>query len=499
MWALRFIAAHEPPCYRLVTLSRNLTFDRSWDTLVRLEGVAGEGSTEQSAPLAQFVRTLPSLAVRPLHSRAQADIGALADELGGVRWEAPSPFQSVQFHALGLPGPPSRPFAGRADRLLVISPFLGAGALAQLAPHASARILVSRPESLDALGSAALTGYPDTFVLATSAQGMEPETELGDGATESTSIALSGLHAKVYVVESGWNARILTGSANATEAALWSNVEFLVDLRGRRRKCGIDTILEAGKGQASFRDLLERYEVQNVDPLEPDERELLLRDLERCVSDLASEAFRATIERLVDHDAYAVTLRGEGSLPPDVRGQVRPISTHGGSAVPLEAAASGTEARFEHVSFEAITSFFVIELSLTRGELTESMAFVVNAELVGAPEDRLSRLLTVELGSRRSVLRYLLLLLAVGGVDAESLLGVAMERNGQGADNGAANAGIPLLESLVRTLADDPSRLDGVDRLIADLERTEEGRALLPDDLLDIWEAFRSVRGEVAS
>jgi hypothetical protein len=499
VWALRFTAAHEPRRYRLVTLSRNLTFDRSWDTLVRLEGIGGDGPTEQGAPLAQFVRALPALAVRPLHSRAQADIATLADELAGVGWEVPSPFLSVQFHALGLPGPPPRPFAGRADRLLVISPFLGAGALAELAPHASARILVSRPESLDGLGSAALTGYADTFVLAASAQGVEPEAELGDGAPESTSAALSGLHAKVYVVESGWDTRVLTGSANATEAALWSNVEFLVDLQGRRSKCGIDTILEAGKGQASFRDLLERYEVQNVDPLDPEERELLLRDLERCASELASQAFRATVEPGADHDAYAVSLRGEGRLPSDVHGRVRPISNQAGSAVPLDALASGTEARFERVSFEAITSFFVIELSLTRGPITESTAFVVNAELVGAPEDRLSRLFTAELGSRRSVLRYLLLLLAVGGVDTESMLGLAPGRDGQAAANGAPNAGLPLLESLVRTLAEDPSRLDGVDRLIADLERTEEGRALLPDDLLDIWEAFRSVRSEVAS
>ena len=38
IWVLRFIGADAGVTYRLVCLTRNLTFDRCWDTVVTLEG-----------------------------------------------------------------------------------------------------------------------------------------------------------------------------------------------------------------------------------------------------------------------------------------------------------------------------------------------------------------------------------------------------------------------------------------------------------------------------
>ena len=46
----------------------------------------------------------------------------------------------------------------------------------------------------------------------------------------------------------------------------------------------------------------------------------------------------------------------------------------------------------------------------------------------------------------------------------------------------------------MRALADDPTRLDHIERLVSDLERTEEGRQLLPDELVALWTSIRSVR-----
>ena len=337
-------------------------------------------------------------------------------------------------------------------------------------------------------------------MLAAPAEGIEPEgVSTGTLADAEISTVLSGLHAKAYICDAGWQARVLTGSANATDVALHGNVEFLVELEGPKKQCGIDAVMKPGQGEAGFGDLLERYDVQNVEPIAPDDRELLQLDLERCATALAAEEFRATVESAQSTVAYSLTLRGEASIPDDARVVVRPLTTRAANAVPLENTAGGTRARFESVSFEAITSFFVLDLTLTRGPLRESTAFVIDAELIGAPDDRLSRLLTLELGTRRAVLRYLLLLLAIGGVDADSALELVTRTEGDGADNGAASLGLPLLESLVRALNDAPKQLDAVDRLIVDLERTAEGRALLPDDFLHIWEAFRTVRQATSS
>ena len=63
---------------------------------------------------------------------------------------------------------------------------------------------------------------------------MPRETEV-DLASEGNEATISGLHAKLFVIDDGWNACVWTGSANATVAAFQRNVEFLVELVGERR------------------------------------------------------------------------------------------------------------------------------------------------------------------------------------------------------------------------------------------------------------------------
>ena len=47
--------------------------------------------------------------------------------------------------------------------------------------------------------------------------------------------------------------------------------------------------------------------------------------------------------------------------------------------------------------------------------------------------------------------------------------------------------GLPLLEPMLRALVKDPAKLDRVAQLIADLSKTPEGRALIPEGFDEIW------------
>ncbi|WP_207919951.1 phospholipase D family protein, partial [Micromonospora sp. KC207] len=110
-------------------------------------------------------------------------------------------------------------FAG--TRHLVISPFCTPGGLNRCAPSGALSV-VSRQEALDRLPEGSLAGS-EAFVV--SALAGLPAEEAPPGQE-----ALHGLHAKVYVVEKGHQARVLLGSANATDAAFSGNVELLVEL-----------------------------------------------------------------------------------------------------------------------------------------------------------------------------------------------------------------------------------------------------------------------------
>ena len=52
--------------------------------------------------------------------------------------------------------------------------------------------------------------------LCTLADAAEPEAEDGEPSPAATQNELTGLHAKLFVAERGWEARLWTGSANAT-------------------------------------------------------------------------------------------------------------------------------------------------------------------------------------------------------------------------------------------------------------------------------------------
>lgn len=72
IWALRFRDGVGSHLHRFLCLSRNLTFDRSWDTALRLdEDPEGEARVD-SQPLADFLSALPGLAVQKLSDERRA-------------------------------------------------------------------------------------------------------------------------------------------------------------------------------------------------------------------------------------------------------------------------------------------------------------------------------------------------------------------------------------------------------------------------------------------
>ena len=248
IWVLRFLDRSEEPSYRLLVLSRNLTADRSWDTILWLDGRPEERPLAINEPLARFVAALPGLSVTRLPPGRRAALAALAEELRRVRWDLPAGVRELRFHPIGLPGSPSfavdEHFAGY--RTLVISPFVRGGAIRRLLrPEAETAVLVSRGEELDALPEGALEGL-DVYEL-------DPVASLSaDDVEGNTGLArLTRLHAKLFVVERARLAHVFIGSANATDAGLGSNVEFLCELVGARSQRSESTHLSAKRRRSA--------------------------------------------------------------------------------------------------------------------------------------------------------------------------------------------------------------------------------------------------------
>lgn len=496
VWALRFTAPEGPVLYRLLCLSRNLTFDRSWDTMLVLDGelTGRKNAFGSSNPLGDFFAALPGLAVRKVPERVRESVDIVHHELRRVRFEIPEGFDSLYFHPLGIGGAPRWPFEGRVDRMLVISPFVSDGTLERLTSEANATVLVSRLESLETSKPERLEAFERVCVLNAMA---EPE-ETGEESLENGATPLSGLHAKLYVADAGRDARVWTGSANATTAAFERNVEFLVELTGKKGRCGIGKLLDQSSGELGFADLLQDY-TPREDSEGPDaEMERLAGLADSVRRGLATAVLTAEVTSLPgEMERFEIRLRfPEGSrlaLPPEVSARCWPI-TLPTSATALETG-ENMDILFGPLSFEALTSFFAFELTASAKDTEVARRFVLNVPLEGAPSDRRERIMRSLLDSQDKVLRLILFLLAEGGHDShEALLTTRKMLYGETGNNGAVHTGFPLFEALVRALERDPARLDRIARLLDDLRKTPEGRQLVPDGLETIWEPLLTAR-----
>lgn len=269
LWILRFepvgqaVSEEWPIQYRLLCPSRNLTFDRSWDTMLALEGTFTPRGRKQpqNEPLVRFVSRLPTLAVRPpVSEQSNEQIELVIRELPRVTFVPPEGFDELRFWPLGIDEANSWPFAEPMDRLLVISPFVSDATIKRLS-HAVQTSIVSRSEELMRLSPATLDRLAARFTLDPAAEAdtlsateVAAPVELADDTTNGSDAApepastqpsvkaddesLSGLHAKVYVADQNGQGRIWTGSANATDAAFGDNIEILVELTGSRDVCG---------------------------------------------------------------------------------------------------------------------------------------------------------------------------------------------------------------------------------------------------------------------
>ena len=377
VWALRFVDPDGDVRHRFLCLSRNLTFDRSWDTVLRLDGRPTGAVAELSQPIANFIRTLPNLAVQPMAQARRADINRFAAELATSDWEPlPDRMRVERMWPLGHDGQAAWPFPDGGWRRLIVSPFVEPGFIDRFTQPTRGDLIVSRPETLDAIGAPALSNLERKLVLRSDAEGERDAPEVSDEGNEPAApdAELRGLHAKLFVIDDAWWSHIWTGSANATGAAFNGNVEFLVELRGRNTTHGAAKLVEAAPGPAvGFGRLLTDYEPADV-AVSPSEEDEAVHDLDRLAMDLGSLKFRAMVGE-PEGDQYGLRLTGEGDLSflrrrkaeaPAI--SVRPLSLGTGWAV-TPATEGQTLVADWQVSFTALTAFFVIELATggTRG------------------------------------------------------------------------------------------------------------------------------------
>ena len=495
MWVLRYLARDDtkdaPVRYRLVCQSRNLTFDTSWDASLVLDGELNQNRVNAyslNRPLAEFIGRLPSLASGPISSVQQDSVELLADELLRVRFDPPNGLEISRFLPFGLGR--SNPLYPDLERrpLLVISPFLDGAFLKSIIRRRRRSVLISRREELMKAPADAVGAFDEVYAFRS---GLEPEPE----DFEESLPPLAGLHAKMFVIDDGRKARVAVGSANSTSAAVANpprNVEFMVELIGRKSRFGIDALLAPASQAESgtFRSLIDEFDPSEAGTVTEDKD---ARSLERLLDTAAETLARMELSGAVEVDdggRYCLRL----NLPESPN---LPLGTGPVHCWPVTLPASrqqslndGTE--FSGLLLEELSAFLAIEIRASIEGRSGRRRFARTIPVAGFPEDRLPRLVATMLQDRKRFMQLLWLLLSPDQDVSFSEINSVLSGDGTSAEWSVALPG--LLERMLETLSRDPAKLDAVASLIEDLRKTDEGADLIDPDFDAVWESLWTAR-----
>ena len=490
VWVLRYVAKDQPARFRLVCQSRNLTFDTSWDTSLVLDGELMEHRARgfsQNGPLVDFFRSLPLLACQPISESQRELVEICADELHRVRFHPPDGLEIERFWTFGF-GRTNPDFPNLKRRpILVISPFLDGEFLRSIAASRPRSYLISRRDALLTAPRDALLGFDEIYSFKA---GLELEPEDG----EADLAPLGGLHAKVFVIDDGWNVRLVVGSGNSTSAAMGSaprNVEFMVELSGRKSRFGIDTLLKPGgdSNAGTFGSLIELFDKSELGtvPEDVDATNLELT-LETAAASLARADVKGHVENAGDRYIMRLEVSKQVYLGPSI-GTLTcwPVSLSDAHRQPFE---DGSE--FPGMSITELSCFLAMEIQASLNGRSSRKRFVRPIEVDGLPEDRLPRLLAGMLSNRARLMQLLWLLLSP---DDDLSFAEFDHFFGNGEESFAARLSSPgLMERMLETLHSGPDRLDAVASLVADLRKTEAGAELLGPEFDAVWEPLWKVR-----
>ena len=486
IWVLRFVQpdTDEIPLIRLLVLSRNITYDRSWDISLQLEGRPGQEPTAANLSLGEFVSALPSYCTHPVDSASVVQIERLGEEIKKTNWELPQGFENVWFHVLGTENGTWEP--AKSGRMAVISPFITDGALSWLRDQTAKLVaVVSRPDELEKLS-------PKTLQLASKWFTLDEAAETEDGE-EPERLDTVGLHAKAYVTEKGWWTTLYLGSANATSAALLqrSNTEILVELSGKTSQVGgIETLL----GENGLNNILNEYVPPDEVPTIDEDEANAQQALENAREILSNAGLRVRCEAAGDTWQLSLIATEPLSLSGISGFKAWPITVSEDRGSDVFRLTHFVVAEIGSFATESVTGLIAFEFVSVIKKF--SLRMVLNIPVEGLPENRDDAIFKLVLKNREGFLRYILLILGEYTGEILNKGGLFLTGNGTNPWTEGFSGEVPILEELTRAFSRDPAKLNDIADIVRRLMRDDEQNTIVPRGFTELWKVFETAMEE---
>ncbi len=489
LWIIRYTPADEesdaPACYRVIVLSRNLTFDRSWDVAACLDGEIGKKVQKTNQPLIDFVHWLNKESPIP-------KLELMLGELARVEFATPYPFESHAFHPMGIHGYTEHAIASRKSRdTLVISPFLHKTALSRLQANTERPIsLFSERRELEKLPTDLLRSMANYHLsdLIVDGEGLSNAEE---GASD---VQQQNLHAKLFLFETKEETSWFLGSANATRAAVEKNVEFMLEMRGKAQATRIGPRIKELTGDEDGAGPFVSFnpETGGKDDAEERRKQEQTRRFEYALLNATIHGKVEAAENGKNFDLHLTLELERVPSHPSLVLTVKPFNTSQ-SLKPHRLHPGQTETCvFANLSEVELSRFLHFRIESTDGELQHE--FLLRIDIDGLPQDRLDNILRKIIDSSDKFFDYLRFLLA-DEINKEDLIAAVSAVVPPQISSDIAEGWhfhLPIYEQLLVTASRSPRKLADVDEIIRHLT-SGDSETVIPETFLSFWEAFRSL------
>ena len=462
-WLLRYVNDKKEILYRFVILSRNLTFDRSWDISFSMDGNVTDTATDKNNPLIKFIEYLSAFSKDDVK---KDKISEILRELKNVKFKLDSPvFEDFDFIVNGIDDRYAiqnhQLFQSNSlEKLFIMSPFLSKDVIMDFnnrkKPNSEA-ILITRSNSLSSLKDAKLDNF-EFYAL-------KDEVVDGESLLSEDSNQKQDIHAKMYIVEKRRYADLYLGSLNASHNALYGNVEFMIKLWATKRRFNINKVLKDifNDGKDNPFQLIDMDTIKSEPAEEGNNLDLIVKDIVRL------NACAKVISRENSYDL-------EVKFEKDFNGhdiEIRPLLSD-------KKARFSQEIIFESLNKVELSEFFAIIIMKDE----DAVRRVIKIPIDNLPDDRQKEVVSNVINDETAFRRYVAFLLG------DEYILSSLEEGDSGDFNNNFTIQMPeLYEKMLKAAMYAPEKFTELEFLIKTL--SDDG--VVPDGFEELHNTFKQV------
>ena len=523
-WLIRYENDNSEVMFRVIVLSRNLTFDRSWDVTYSMDAYPCTKEQEKNYPVCDFIRYLAKnwLTKDEYANEKRNRIYRICRELPYFQFEPTDYFTDFEFLPNNIPKYSGRDSENESGKyrieetplfqesfheLLVMSPFLSNNTLKNLHKvnnfmKSQQYKLFTRKESLARLNAEDFSDV-DIYCLKDrviqgedllSEEQVTSKDDQTDGEVKETvsKIQNQDIHAKLYFARKGSFTRLYLGSLNASENGLHHNIEFMICLQDMMKYHNLkmeDLCEQFFNGDEDGPDNpFEKVQLSTISMQDKEES----NDLEFIVKTLC----RGNNSAVVDDagNGYSCSLHFDETT---LETALTCLQEIGGKAMvrPLFAKVPETELAaeitFDRLALLDLSMFYVLTVS----NENDTVRRVVEIETSNLPEDREDEIIKKVLNNKECFFRYIAFLLGddtvIGMLEANTW---QLQHESSGKNSEMI---LPALyEKMLETAANHPEKFKEIGSLLTVLSHDYANKEIEDgtyDQFKQLYETFQKV------